>query len=71
VKTINLPIVKNKVCVVTLRKSCEHTCFFGALIDLLGSMSHLEWTFVVLAGKLAFVLGALAVYLMHFEEQLG
>jgi hypothetical protein len=71
VKCFKLPIFGDKlVCIKTLRKSCEHSCFCGALIDFLGYLAHTEMVYIVLAGKLAFVLGALGVYLIHSEETL-
>lgn len=47
-----------------VRKFCEH----GASIDLFGSVFHTEAFVIVIAGKIAFVVGCIAVYLVHFEE---
>lgn len=51
-----------------VRKTCEHFCFGGAAVDLAGFLTHNEATMIVAAGKIAFVVGSLGVYLMHAEE---
>lgn len=59
-----------RVCVTTARKSCEHFMTIGAGADLFDYVLHIEWWSLILAGKLAFVVGAIGVYLMHYEEVL-
>ena len=60
--TSRLLLVRNS------RKVCEHITFAGATFDLLGFVAHYEAFIIVFAGKLAFVAGAVAVYLLHAEE---
>lgn len=62
------PAAKRIVRVRLARKGCEHFCFLGALADFGGSLLHIEWAVFLIAGKLAFVVGALGVYLLHIEE---
>lgn len=70
-RLVNIPFIGDKlVCFRTLRKSCEHFCFLGAFVDFGGALVHFEAAIVILAGKAAFVTGALGVYLLHAEETL-
>lgn len=57
-----------KLCVTTWRKSCEHFMFVGAMGDMMDFVFHYEAWALLLAGKVAFVVGGLGVYLMHYEE---
>jgi hypothetical protein len=50
------------------RRSCEHICFIGALMDCGSYAIHLEPFALVLFGKAAFAMGAAGVYLFHYEE---
>jgi hypothetical protein len=51
------------------RQGAEHLCFIGACVDAAGFLIHSEAFVIVLAGKLAFCVGALGVYLLHAEER--
>lgn len=73
VKTYHVPFmgrtrVTLRICLRRARKGCEHFCFLGAAADLGSFLIHVEAPWVALAGKAAFVAGALGVYLIHLEE---
>lgn len=54
--------------VTICRRTCEHFAFMGAGIDFWGFLNHQEAAFIVGAGKAAFVVGSIGVYLLHAEE---
>lgn len=58
------------LCVTTLRKSCEHTVLSGAVCDFITFSGHYEIHYLEIFGKLAFVVGAVGIYLLHYEEAL-
>jgi hypothetical protein len=62
--------IRVKICIRTLRRSCEHCCFCGAFLDILTSIAHTEIPYIALIAKFGFLCGALSVYLIHFEEHL-
>lgn len=66
VKIPGFPVFRYHV--KTLRRSCEHFCFLGATVDVFAAAIHFEVFAVILIGKAAFAIGAVGVYLMHYEE---
>lgn len=67
-KLVHLLGKEYRLCVTTLRKSCEHTVLGGAISDFATYTFHLEVHTLEVFGKLAFVVGALGIYLLHYEE---
>lgn len=57
-----------RLCITTLRKGCEHMMMAGASADMFDFVLHYEAWALILAGKVAFVVGGIGVYLMHYEE---
>lgn len=54
-----------------VRRICEHFTFLGASLDTYGYVTHHETFLFVAAGKIAFTVGAVAVYLFHVEERMN
>lgn len=68
IKIIHIGPIPARVVVPLARRACEHICFGGAVVDLIGYCVHWEVFAIIIAGKLAFVAGAVGIYILHTEE---
>lgn len=59
-----------KIFIHRMRRNAEHFAFAGAATDFLISAVGAHAPAVALLGKAAFAAGALAIYLLHYEEHL-
>lgn len=57
-----------KVKVYLVEHALEHTATLGACADFVAFLFHSELYVVTFLGKLAFVAGCIAVYVMHLRD---